>query len=115
MLPEQERQKAIQSLDQNEAEALIYDWGFWARPKQLPPDWDWFIWLLLSGRGGGKTRSGAELVVKWAKAGFSPIALIGQTKADVRDTMVEVGESGILNICPPWFRPDYGYRPVWEY
>ena len=107
MLPEQERQKAIQSLDQNEAESLIYDWGFWARPKQLPPDWDWFIWLLLSGRGGGKTRSGAELVVKWAKAGFSPIALIGQTKADVRDTMVEVGESGILNICPPWFRPDY--------
>ena len=107
MLPEQERQKAINSLSQKEAEALIYDWEFWARPKQLPPDWDWYIWLLLSGRGGGKTRAGAELTVKWAREGFGPIALVGQTKADVRDTMVEVGDSAILNICPPWFRPEY--------
>jgi len=106
-LPEEERQKAINSLNQKEAEALIYDWEFWARPKQLPPDWDWYIWLLLSGRGGGKTRTGAELTVKWAKDGLSPIALVGQTKADVRDTMVEVGDSAILNISPPWFRPEY--------
>jgi len=62
---------------------------------------------LLSGRGGGKTRSGAEVVNKWAREGFSPIALIGETKADVRDTMVEVGNSAILNISPPWFMPDY--------
>lgn len=107
MLPEQERLKAIESLSQKEAESLLFDWEFWARPKQLPPDWDWYIWLLLSGRGGGKTRTGAELTVKWAKEGFSPIALVGQTKADVRDTMVEVGDSAILNISPPWFRPDY--------
>ncbi len=107
MLPEQERQKAINSLSQKEAEALIYDWEFWARPKQLPPAWDWYIWLLLSGRGGGKTRTGAELTIKWAKEGFSPIALVGQTKADVRDTMVEVGDSSILKISPPWFRPEY--------
>ena len=107
MLPEKDRQKAVASLSEKEAESLIYDWEFWARPKQLPPDWDWYVWLLLSGRGGGKTRTGAELVVKWAKEGFSPIALVGKTKADVRDTMVEVGESAILNICPPWFRPKY--------
>ncbi len=62
---------------------------------------------MLSGRGGGKTRTGAELTVKWAREGFSPIALVGETKADVRDTMVEVGDSAILNISPPWFRPDY--------
>ncbi len=62
---------------------------------------------MLSGRGGGKTRAGAELTLKWARAGFGPIALVGQTKADVRDTMVEVGDSAILNICPPWFRPEY--------
>jgi len=107
LLPEQKRRKAINNLSQKEAEALIYDWEFWARPKQLPPDWDWYIWLLLSGRGGGKTRSGAEVVNKWAREGFSPIALIGETKADVRDTMVEVGNSAILNISPPWFMPDY--------
>ena len=62
---------------------------------------------MLSGRGGGKTRAGAELILKWAREGYSPIALVGQTKADVRDTMVEVGDSAILNICPPWFRPEY--------
>ncbi|MFC1929741.1 DNA-packaging protein [Chloroflexota bacterium] len=106
-LPESERLKALNSLTEKEAEALLYDWEFWARPKQLPPDWDWYIWLLLSGRGGGKTRTGAELTIKWAKEKYSPIALVGQTKADVRDTMVEVGESAILNICPPWFRPEY--------
>ena len=107
LLPEQERRKAIESLSPKEAEALLYDWEFWARPKQLPPVWDWYIWLLLSGRGGGKTRTGAELLIKWAKEGFSHMALVGQTKADVRDTMVEVGESAILNICPPWYRPEY--------
>jgi len=107
LLPEQDRQKAIESLSDKEAEALIYDWEFWARPKQLPPDWDWYVWLSLCGRGGGKTRAGAELVIKWAREGFSPIALVGQTKADVRDTMVEVGDSAILNVSPPWFMPDY--------
>jgi len=107
MLPEVERAKTIQTLSDKEAEALFYDWEFWARPKQLPPDWDWYIWLLLSGRGGGKTRAGAELVNKWAREGHGPIALIGQTKADVRDTMVEVGDSAILNISAPRFMPEY--------
>lgn len=99
-------QQAVMSLPEREAEVLLYDWALWARPSQLPPDSDWYIWLLLSGRGFGKTRTGAELVCKWAKD-FSPIALIGQTKADVRDTMVEVGDSSILKISPPWFRPVY--------
>lgn len=107
MLPERERTRVIESLSDKEAESLIYDWEVWARPKQLPPDWEWYIWLLLCGRGGGKTRVGAELTNKWAKEGFSPIALIGKTKADVRDTMVEVGDSAILNISPPWFMPVY--------
>jgi len=106
-LPEGQRQKVLNSLSQKEAEAILYDWTVWARPKQLPPNWDWYVWLLLSGRGGGKTRTGAELTLKWAKEGFSPIALVGQTKADVRDTMVEVGDSALLNISPPWFRPEY--------
>lgn len=107
LLPNREREKAIQALSQKEAEALLYDWEFWARPKQLPPDWDWYIWLLLTGRGGGKTRAGAELVVKWAHENYSPIALVGQTKSDVRDTMVEVGDSAILNIGDPAFKPEY--------
>ncbi|MBA7575303.1 hypothetical protein ES708_17127 [subsurface metagenome] len=107
LLPEKERLKIVNSLSLREQEEALYDWTVWAREKQLPPDWDWYIWLLLSGRGGGKTRAGAELTVKWAREGFGPIALVGQTKADVRDTMVEVGDSAILNVCPPWFRPEY--------
>lgn len=106
-LPESERKKALQSLSEEEAHSLLYDWEFWARDNQLPPDADWFIWLLLSGRGFGKSRVGAELVRRWAKEGHSPIALIGQTKADVRDTMVEIGDSSILKVSPPWFMPNY--------
>ena len=67
LLSKEERQAFLDSLSDEEAATLYYDWEQWARPKQLPPDWNWFIWLLLSGRGGGKTRSGAELVIKWAK------------------------------------------------
>ena len=107
LLPEQERLKAIQDLTDEEATKLLYDWTFWARPKQLPPDWNWYIWLILSGRGFGKTRTANELVIKWANEGYNPIALIGQTKADVRDTIIELGDSAILNISPPWFYPEY--------
>lgn len=82
-------------------------WEFWARPNQLLPPGDWFVWFLRSGRGFGKTRTGAETVRIWASQGYSPIALIGETKADVRDTMIEVGESSLLRISPPWFMPVY--------
>ncbi len=107
LLPEQERKKAVESLSQREAESLIYDWEVWARPKQLPPNWGWYVWLILCGRGGGKTRTGAELVNKWAHEGYSPIALVGATAADARDVMVEEGDSSILKISPPWFMPVY--------
>lgn len=106
-LPESERRKFLDSLNNEEKLALIYDWDKWARPSQLPPSLDWYIWLILSGRGFGKTRIGSEMVRRWAWEGFTPIALIGQTKADVRDTMVEVGDSSILKISPPWFLPEY--------
>ena len=66
LLPESKRQKAIEELTDEEAVKLFYDWEFWARPKQLAPDWLWHIWLVLSGRGYGKTRIGAELVNEWA-------------------------------------------------
>lgn len=88
-------------------EQLPYLWDLWARPKQLPPPGDWFLWLLRSGRGFGKTRAGAEETVRRAATRYKRIALVGQTKADVRDTMLEVGESSILKISPPWFYPEY--------
>ncbi|ADU50161.1 hypothetical protein Tmar_0036 [Thermaerobacter marianensis DSM 12885] len=94
-------------LSDEEAEALLYDWRFWARPKQLPPEGPWRIWLILAGRGFGKTRTGAEWVREQVERhGRRRIAIVGRTAADVRDVMVE-GESGILSISPPWFRPVY--------
>lgn len=77
---------------------------------------DWLTWLILAGRGYGKTRTGAEAVreqVETSKA--KRVALVGRTAADVRDVMVE-GESGLLAISPPYFRPQYypsKRRVVW--
>ena len=86
---------------------MLYDWPFWARPKQLPPAGDWNTWLILAGRGFGKTRTGAEWVRDQVEThGKRRVALVARTAADARDTMVE-GESGILACCPPWFRPRY--------
>ncbi len=106
-LPAAQRQQALAGLSDEEAAALLYDWRFWARPEQLPPSGDWFVWLLRSGRGFGKTRTGAEWVVERARSGFRRIALVGQSKADVRDTMIELGDSSILKAAPPWFMPKY--------
>ena len=106
LTPSQKR-AFLGSLTDEEALALYHDWSFWARPKQLPPPGDWFCWLLRSGRGFGKTRTGSEWVVQRARQGYAQIGLVGQTKADVRDTMIEVGESSILKVSPPWFMPKY--------
>ena len=86
---------------------MLYDWPFWARPNQLPPQGDWRVWLLLAGRGFGKSRTGAEWVREQVESGRSRrIALVAPTAADVRDVMIE-GESGLLAICPPWNMPVY--------
>jgi phage terminase large subunit-like protein len=78
-----------------------------ARPAQRPPAGNWRTWLALAGRGWGKTRCGGEWIrnlVETAQA--RRVALVAPTAADVRDVMVE-GESGLLAISPPWFRPRY--------
>lgn len=98
--------KRIQSMTPEQAEALLTDWQSWARPNQLPPDWKWTIWLLMAGRGFGKTRVGAEWIRDRWKQGFRRMALVGKTPADVRDVMIE-GDSGILAISPERERPHY--------
>lgn len=73
-------------------------WSESARPEQIPPVGEWFIWLILAGRGWGKTRTGAEWSAEKARRyPGARIALVGQTYADGRDTMVE-GESGLLSV-----------------
>lgn len=105
-LSEGERMEVLQSLTGTELAALEWDWKFWARPNQLPPEGDWRVWLLLAGRGFGKTRTGAEWCRSQVDAGRGRLALVAPTAADVRDVMVE-GESGMLAVCPPWSRPIY--------
>src|SRR6266568_6468349 len=97
----------LATITDEQAAVLLYDWDIWSRLKQREPGGDWRIWLILAGRGFGKTRTGAE----WCRAQVEQkkckrLALVGRTAADVRDVMVE-GESGILAISPPWNRPRY--------
>jgi phage terminase large subunit-like protein len=87
-------------------EALSFNWRLKARPNQLPPPGDWAGWLILSGRGWGKTFVGANFVLEEIAAKRARrIALIAPTSADCRDTMVE-GVSGIL-ACSGHDRPTY--------
>ncbi|MEQ1887579.1 MAG: terminase family protein [Alphaproteobacteria bacterium] len=112
-LPQRRRDEIIAGLAPGLRRQLLWLWPFWAREDQLAPDGKWVSWLLLGGRGAGKTRAGAEWV-RASVAGKTPlgrgqrsrIALIGETIGSARDVMVE-GESGILAISPAWARPKY--------
>jgi len=94
--------------------ALPWLFEFWALPHQLPPEGAWRTWVIMGGRGAGKTRAGAE----WVRAqveGAGPkdagrarrVALVGETVDQVREVMV-MGDSGILACSPP------DRRPAWE-
>lgn len=107
LLPADERAAWLAECSDRELTALEYDWHFWARPAQLAPPGQWHIWLQLGGRGGGKTRAGAEWVRAQVECGTCRrIALVAETASDARDVMVE-GTSGILAVSPPAFRPLY--------
>lgn len=95
-------------LDQNERNSFDYLWEYIARAEQLPPPGNWRIWMIMAGRGFGKTRSGAEWVRMIADANpDARIALVSSSLAEARAVMVE-GESGLLAICRP------GHKPIFE-
>lgn len=104
----------LESLDADDLARLQFDWPVWAGASQRPPAHDWRIWLLLGGRGAGKTRAGAQWISAIASgnahfAGESGgrLALVGETYGDVRAVMVE-GESGVLAVH------DRRDRPAWN-
>ena len=98
----------LASLDLETLDFILSDWQLWARDDQLPPATttageDWRVWLILGGRGAGKTRAGAE----WIRAkalGIAPlgepqatrIALVGETLADIRRVMIEGAERDVV-------------------
>ena len=103
----------LDDLTEGELLALPFMFDFWAMPHQLPPEGTWRSWVIMGGRGAGKTRAGAE----WVRAqveGSRPndsgrcrrIALVGETLDQVREVMV-FGDSGILACSPPDRRPEW--------
>lgn len=97
----------LESLTDFEAKVLAHEWRFWARESQLPPFGNWSHWLLLAGRGFGKTRAGAEWVRGLAeKQDGIRIALVAPTLHDARAVMVE-GDSGLMAVSPPWCKPKF--------
>lgn len=96
--PEHQR-IAVRGLTPERALALDAEFENWAHANQLPPSSEgWRTWLMMAGRGFGKTRAGAEWIFKLANG--KPklrIALVGGTIAEARSIMVE-GVSGLLSI-----------------
>ncbi|WP_170329445.1 baseplate megatron protein TIM-barrel domain-containing protein [Ruegeria arenilitoris] len=93
--------------------ALPFLFEFWALPHQLPPEGDWRSWVIMGGRGAGKTRAGAEWVRSMVEGSkpldrgeASRVALVGETFDQVRDVMI-FGDSGILHCSPPDRRPQW--------
>ncbi len=115
-LPPETRRKLLAQLTDEEAAQLIHSWPFQARPDQLAPDGYWLVWLILAGRGWGKSRTGAEWTREQVKAGLGRLHLIAPTASDARDVMVE-GESGLLSVCWEHDRTHAGVlmgRPTYE-
>ncbi|MEO1795378.1 MAG: terminase family protein, partial [Pseudomonadota bacterium] len=112
--PRETQEAFLKSLTPDELYALIYAFDFWAMPHQRAPAGDWRAWVILGGRGAGKTRAGAEWVramvegPQWHDPGRAKrVALVGETIDQVREVMI-FGDSGILACSPP------DRRPKWE-
>lgn len=112
--PPEVREAFLDSLSPGALLALPYVFEFWALEHQLPPAGNWRTWVIMGGRGAGKTRAGSEWVRSEVE-GSRPcdpgrsrrVALVGETIDQVREVMV-FGDSGILACSPP------DRRPTWE-
>jgi len=104
----------VASLSEGALLALPYLFEFWALDHQMPPEGNWRTWVIMGGRGAGKTRAGSEWV-RLQVEGSMPldpglckrVALVGETVEQVREVMV-FGESGLMACSPP------DRRPAWE-
>jgi phage terminase large subunit-like protein len=104
-LSDDDRAKKLLGKRKDWFERKEQDWSFWRRPAQSPPPGDWRVWMMMAGRGFGKTRAGAEWVRSQAELnGHLRIALVGASLGEVRQIMVE-GESGLLAIARDNARP----------
>ena len=115
LLSPTDRAAVLDKLTPAQLKALQWDWGFWGRPEQQMPAGDWFVWLILSGRGWGKTRTATENISRMLR-GPSPLiappgapklmSFVADTAFDMRQYSIE-GPSGFLNVGPPEYRPSH--------
>ncbi|AGT07701.1 phage terminase, large subunit [Paracoccus aminophilus JCM 7686] len=101
-------------MSDNALASLPWLFDFWALPHQLPPEGDWKSWVIMGGRGAGKTRAGSEWVRRQVEGASADapgrakrVALVAETFDQGRDVMV-FGDSGIIACSPP------DRRPIWE-
>jgi predicted phage terminase large subunit-like protein len=98
-LSEGEIRHAMGRLTDAERQVLAGDWPSWAHGGQVPPNHAWRVWVLLAGRGFGKTRAGAEWISAFAREHpDAAVALVGATVDEARAVMVE-GRSGLLAVA----------------
>ena len=106
-LPPKELAAWRSSLTEEEMLLLPFMWEMNARPSQVPPEGDWRTWLIMAGRGWGKTRTGAEFVRARIDAGLAKnIIIVGATTGDVRDVMLD-GVSGLMHVWPDHQKPHH--------
>lgn len=102
-----QRKQFVHSLPPKEQIEWPFTWDLRGRPEQRSPASDWNLWLIMAGRGFGKTRAGAEWVRSVAEQDpRARIALVAASLHEARAVMVE-GESGVLSCCPPHVMPVY--------
>ena len=100
-------ERVAKAFNQQERNEFDYHWELTARPSQLPPEGDWRIWMILAGRGFGKTRTGAEWVRRIAETHpGARIAIVSSSLAEARSVMVE-GESGLIACSSNEHRPAF--------
>lgn len=109
MLEPEAQMKLLRSMSASDLLAYDADFESWRHAGQRPPQSEgWRTWLMMAGRGYGKTRAGAEWITKLATQRGHPvrIALVGATASEVRSVMIE-GESGLLAVAPAWCKPKW--------
>ena len=88
----------------SEATEILYDWDVWARDAQRPAPFfdsmELLLWMVMAGRGFGKTTIGAQGIQEGYRRGYSKMAFVGRSSGDVRDIMIE-GPAGILSVAHP--------------
>lgn len=106
-LSPKQRRKVLEGLSTDELQAFEYEWTVWARPDQLPPPPTWRTYLLLGGRGSGKTRASAEWVRAEMTSGRRRQMGLITPPADAARAICVEGPLGLLSVGPPDERPQF--------